>query len=262
MNYLQMNDKGKLGHDEQKLADFFGEGNYTPFYKKHLLQNKIKLTRDDFVAGEIPVMFNAMKKLGIDYKHDDYPEPLKKYLHRRIWETKLSYMKDKAFNDYLTEPVFIKPKDKLKKFTGFVLNSRDDWYLTDGAGDGTNIVCSEPVKWVTEYRIPVIHNVPMDFCNYFGDPKIRPDMGAVKNMVADWAPAGAPASYCLDVGVLDTGETALIEVNDAFSCGSYTMKSGTYAVLLMARWDELLGKISDISTGWQKILDGTVGGLS
>ena len=240
MNYLQRNDKGTLGSDEQKLADYFGTGHYFSFYKKHLLQNKIKITKTDFIAGEIPVMFNAMKKLGIDYHHDDYPEVLKKYLHRRIWETKLGYMKDKAFNGELSVSVFIKPKDKLKKFTGFVLNSMDDWFLTDGAGDGTNIICSEPVKWITEYRIPVIHNMPMDYCNYFGNPDIMPARYVVNAMIHDWAQADAPSAYCLDVGVLDNGETALIEVNDAFSCGSYTMSSKTYGDLLTTRWNELL----------------------
>lgn len=78
MNYLQLHDNGKLGVDERKLADYFGEGNYTTFYKKHLLQNRIKLTNDDFIAGEIPVIFNAIKKLGIDYKHEDYPKTLEK----------------------------------------------------------------------------------------------------------------------------------------------------------------------------------------
>lgn len=94
MNYIQLNDKGKLGDEEQKLADYFGVGNYTTFYKKHFIQNRFSITKDDFIAGVIPVMFLAMKKLGIEYKHDDYPERLRKYLHRRIWETKLGYIKE------------------------------------------------------------------------------------------------------------------------------------------------------------------------
>lgn len=36
MNYIQLNDKGKLGDEEQKLADYFGVGNYTTFYKNIL----------------------------------------------------------------------------------------------------------------------------------------------------------------------------------------------------------------------------------
>lgn len=236
MNYLQLHDNGKLGVDELKLARYFGEGNYMTFYKKHLLQNRIKLTKDDFIAGEIPVMFNAIKKLGIDYKHEDYPKSLEKYLHRRTWETKLGYMKDKVFNDYLIDSVFIKPKDKLKKFTGFVLSSRDNWLLTEGAGDGTNIICSEPVKFVSEYRVPVINGVIRDYCHYFSN-SIMVDKNEVQNMVMDYT--DAPSAYCLDVGVLDTGETALIEINDAFACGSYTMSDEVYSELLITRWNEL-----------------------
>lgn len=55
----------------------------------------------------------------------------------------------------------------------------------------------------------------------------------------DWT--DSPKAYCLDVGVLDTGETALIEINDAFSCGSYSMSAETYGDLLTTRWDELKG---------------------
>ena len=239
MNYIELNDKGKLGNEEQKLADYFGVGNYTTFYKKHFIQNRINITKDDFIAGVIPVMFSAMKKLGIEYKHDDYPEQLRKYLHRRIWETKLGYIKEQVFNGYLVNPIFIKPKDKLKKFTGFLLNSIDDWFLTDGAADGTNIVCSEPVKWVTEYRVPVINKIPRDYCNYFGNPDIQVDKSVVQNMIDDWT--DSPKAYCLDVGVLDTGVTALIEINDAFSCGSYSMNAETYGDLLTTRWNELKG---------------------
>lgn len=36
MNYIQLNDKGKLGDEEQKLADYFGVGNYITFYKNIL----------------------------------------------------------------------------------------------------------------------------------------------------------------------------------------------------------------------------------
>ena len=58
-------------------------------------------------------------------------------------------------------------------------------------------------------------------------------------MINDWA--DSPKAYCLDVGVLDTGKTALIEINDAFSCGSYSMSAETYGDLLTTRWNELKG---------------------
>ena len=37
MNYLQFNDKGKFEPEEQALAEYFGEGEYKGFYKKHCM---------------------------------------------------------------------------------------------------------------------------------------------------------------------------------------------------------------------------------
>ena len=55
----------------------------------------------------------------------------------------------------------------------------------------------------------------------------------------------SPKAYCIDVGVLSSGETALIEVNDAFSIGIYSMPKEVYAELLITRWNELKGYIND-----------------
>ena len=124
MNYLQMNEYSKFDKEEQALADFFGKGNFVPFYKKHLKQGKLKITSNDFIAGEIETMFTAMKQLDIHYEYNDYPKCLYKYLHRRIWESSIRDIKTELFDKCLCfiNPVFIKPKDKLKKFTY-------SWYL-------------------------------------------------------------------------------------------------------------------------------------
>ena len=237
MNYLEMNDKGKFAREEQLLADYFGKDNYVPFYHKHFIKNRIVINKNDFIAGTIPVIFNAFKKLKIDYKHDDYPDALKKYLHRHIWYTKLGYLKNKVYNDELINGVFVKPYDKLKRFTGFVLTTSDDWKYTNGAGDSTKVTCSEPVKWLTEYRVPVVNGKALDYCNYSGTPDIEIDKAVVDNMIADWK--DAPSAYALDVGLLETGETALVEINDAFALGSYSMSSEVYGKLLTTRWKEL-----------------------
>lgn len=67
-------------------------------------------------------------------------------------------------------------------------------------------------------------------------------MGVVGQMARDYAEAGAPGAYCLDVGVLETGETALVEVNDAFSVGMYEGMEACYPELLVTRWNELTTK--------------------
>ena len=237
MNYLQMNEYSKFDKEEQALADFFGKGNFLPFYKKHLKQGKIKITSNDFIAGEVETMFIAIKKLGIHYEYNDYPNCMNKYLHRKIWESSIRDIKTELFDKGFINPVFIKPKDKLKKFTGFVIKSIDDLSKINNAGDNTKIICSDPVSFISEYRCPVINGEVRDFCFYSGDDNTKIDQGVVQEMVKDFV--NSPKAYCIDAGVLSTGETALIEVNDAMSIGIYSMSKDLYAELLMTRWNEL-----------------------
>jgi hypothetical protein len=51
----------------------------------------------------------------------------------------------------------------------------------------------------------------------------------------------AVAGYGLDVGVLGTGQTAVVEVNDGFGLGSYGLEAAVYTDLILARWAELVG---------------------
>lgn len=48
------------------------------------------------------------------------------------------------------------------------------------------------------------------------------------------------AGYAIDFGVLSTGETALVEMNDGFSVGAYGINQEDYTDMVMARWEELL----------------------
>ena len=243
MKYLQMNEYSKFEKEEQALADYFGKGNFIPFYKKHLKQGKLKLTLNDFIAGDIDTMFTAMKQLDINYEYNDYPKCLNKYLHRKIWESSIKDIKTELFNEYIINPIFIKPKNKLKKFTGFIIKSIDDLNKINNAGDNTKVICSEPVKFISEYRCPVINGEIKDLCYYSGDSNIKIDKSIVQKMVKEFL--NSPKAYCIDVGVLSSGETALIEVNDAFSIGIYSMSKEVYAELLITRWNELKGYKSE-----------------
>ena len=285
MNYLQFNDKGKFDQEEQALANYFGKGNYVGFYKKNFLRNKIILTKDDFIAGEIDVMKHAMKQLGIEYSYNDYPLCLTPYLHRKIWEDTLGNVKRELFEEgYLKSPIFIKPKDKLKRFTGFVLETIDDLRNCKGAGDNTKIWCSEPVKFTSEFRCYFINDeyqkdlfgeicIPRDMmvmdawvnpytCCAIGSFRKEVnenDFYKVKDFIreellcmrderdmdrSDWVfYKGFPKAFVLDLGVLSTGEVAVIEVNDAFSIGKYNgIDDETYAKFVITRWNELKEK--------------------
>ena len=242
-NYLQFNDKGKFEKEEQALANYFGEGNYIGFYKKKFLKDRFQITKDDFIAGDIVVMFHAIKKLGIEYSYTDYPENLRPYLHRKIWEDTLGNVKREIYQQGCLEvPIFIKPKDKLKRFTGFVVKSIDDLWQLNEASEHTKIWCSESVNFVSEWRLIVINNKIECYSHYQKEEPQMFDIKVAEKMVNDFI--DSPKAYCLDVGVLSTGETALIEVNDAFSVGKYEgCTDDIYSKMLIFRWEELKGSI-------------------
>jgi hypothetical protein len=48
------------------------------------------------------------------------------------------------------------------------------------------------------------------------------------------------SAYGIDFGVLAQEDTALIELNDGFSLGSYGLDRSIYADLILARWTELM----------------------
>lgn len=263
MNYLQFNDRGKFEPEEQALANYFGEGNYVGFYKKHFIRDKFQITKDDFIAGDIDVMFHAMKRLGIEYSYDDYPECLKPYLHRKVWEDELGNIRKEIFAEgYLKNPIFIKPKDSLKKFTGFVLETINDLSNCKGAGNQTKIWCSEPVSFEDEYRCYFLWDTSKVgiIRDFRGEYKLR--IGNHKGLAPTHTiletarligyyltnptnsflgeKADFPKAFALDLGTLSNGHVALIEMNDAFSIGKYNgISDEDYAKFVITRWEEL-----------------------
>ena len=243
MNYLQFNDKGRFESEEQALANYFDsiKQSYKGFYKKHFLREKFQITKDDFISGDIDVMFHAMKMLGIEYSYNDYPESLKPYLHRKVWEDELGNIRREIFAEgYLKNPIFIKPKDKLKRFTGFVLETVEDLANCKGAGNQTKVWCSEPVVFIDEFRCyfkkgakPEVGCCKEDF-NESNKIKVQQFLNSLI------LGREFPDAFALDLGILSTGEVTLVEMNDAFSLGLYKgCPPDFYAKCLIERWNEL-----------------------
>lgn len=69
------------------------------------------------------------------------------------------------------------------------------------------------------------------------DPKI------VEEVVSQFK--SAPKGYAIDFGLTDKGQTLLIEVNDGYSLGCYSLFNLDYAKLLAARWAELTDTIDE-----------------
>lgn len=191
------------------------------------------LSRHDVVIGWITGVKMAIKNLGIEPPTElDYPEELHGYLGRKIWQSNLH----KIYTDETQWPVFVKPV-KGKQFDGKLVTSLKD-LVGLGSQEDRKIWCSEPVKFVSEWRCFIRYGKMIDSKNYKGDFKIQPNFNTVERCIEDYK--SQPAAYTLDFGVTEDGKTLLVEVNDGYAFGTYGLSPLNTAKMLSARWSELV----------------------
>ena len=146
-----------------------------------------------------------------------YPEFLKHYLFRKVWKAE-SWPKEK---------VFIKPADRFKKFTGFVINE-------DSKKRRGKFWCSEVVNFLNEWRYYIANGKVIAAEWYNGNNE---------DLVAPTINLELPLDYCaaLDFGVLDNGNVALVEAHLPYACGWYGKYSDfrVYAEWLISGWNYL-----------------------
>ena len=181
-----------------------------------------------------------------------YPAPLRDLLHRRIWEGTLGELRAGVTGSM--SPLFVKPRQS-HLFAGAVVRSLDVVAAHDSVTPLTELICAEVVGWNVEcrtyvrdgrvlgshvYRILGIRQcVPLD--NFTGPPALTVDKEVVAEAVARMSRARAGvAGYCLDFGVLATGQTALIEANDALALANCGLPIKDYVDLHIVRWQELM----------------------
>jgi hypothetical protein len=138
-------------------------------------------------------------------------------------------------------PFFVKPMGRRKRFPGRVVESWGDLTVLAGAADATPVLCSEVVRWLSEFRAFVVHGSIVGVRHYAGDPAQIPEQTVIEEAVACFEASGeAMAGYAADFGVLESGATALIEINDGFALGAYGLDDAAYTNLIVARWCELM----------------------
>lgn len=103
--------------------------------------------------------------------------------------------------------------------------------------DGTQVIVTGAVDFVSEFRVYVCGGEVLNVCFYKGDPLTRPDPTAIKDMVKSCAHYSS--AFGLDVGVIDSGATALVEMNDFCCLGNYGLRARDYARCIAIRWEEV-----------------------
>ncbi len=197
-------------------------------------------------VGTVEFVRRAMGLAGIAEPGNlSYPSALRHYLHREVEQREAGSVLGRWF---------VKPVTT-KAFTGFVFDTLDDpAHLSCHPRAQHNaflaleprsrVWVSEPVSWVSEVRYYVLDGEILGEGRYDdgADEAPLPDTAVVHEMASRFsASRWAPVAFALDVGVLESGLTALVEVNDAWALGFYsgTLAPSQYVQLLMRRWQQL-----------------------
>jgi len=207
-----------------------------------------KLEQGAVPVGSVQFVRRAMELADITEPTNlSYPAGCEPYLKRKVWHSTA----ERALN--MAGARFIKSAET-KVFTGFVLDSdagvlglnghdQFQYNALHALMSDAPVWIAEPVQWVSEYRYYVMETQIIGSARYDqeeSDSAPEPDLDVVKHCIADLA---IQHPYALDMGVLASGETALVEVNDAWAIGLYggAMKPQDYVRFLAARWAGLIG---------------------
>lgn len=187
---------------------------------------------EDIVVGGMLIMSHALNEYGVMPPNYDYPDELIKFTGRKIWSVKLKNLKREML------PVFIKPAEE-KAAKGAVIYDWNDIGEYEKLDPEADILCSEAMDFVSEWRCFIRYGEILDIRFYAGNKGDKCDISVIEDAVKSFK--NAPAAYSLDFGKTADGRTLLVEMNDGFAIGCYGLKDELYAVFLAARWAELTG---------------------
>jgi hypothetical protein len=193
---------------------------------------------ESMFVGGIKTMQKAFRAIAVTPPQIDNPHiHLPEYLGREVLEATWYDVEQMVEANQL--PIFVKPLDEQKLFTGYVVNNKSDLaYAKYDVKHDTKILISETVNFISEYRCFVLNGEMVGCKNYKGDFRVTPNFSIMESAIKDYKEQ--PVAYSIDFGVTDEGATLLIEMNDAYGLGSYGLDKNIYCRLLEARWDEII----------------------
>lgn len=212
------------------------------FRTEQLFTNPPPFTAETPVVGPMQTIKRAWSLMGVKSpRPPDYPHCLQSYLRRVIGNATLaecSGLPDLMF------PLFLKPAQTHKLWTGYLCMTRADLGKVSFADPSTPVYVCPEVEFLCEQRVFVLEGNILHVAHYDGDPFQVADRDTVHEAIEVYEKSGeAPVAYAADFGVIGKnwrrGATALVEVNDAFALGPYTLATSDYADMLAARWYQI-----------------------
>lgn len=187
-----------------------------------------------------------------------YPTALKPFFHRFLDEVELGALRKVSApgkqQHYPPLTFFVKPS-KTKLFNGFVYrgdtadydeHDKEQIDIMQELPPSTKVIISSKVSFVSEWRFyvaEVSHGYDIvgeaRYDPEGEDDAPEPDREVVRKAIACMSNTHP---YVLDFGVLSTGQTALVEANDAWAIGLYYRALGNadYLRFLDQRWQSIV----------------------
>lgn len=194
-------------------------------------------------VGDVRKAFEHLPHARMPELHT-IPDCIEPLMGRRVWKGILGELRRAPS----TWPIFMKPNQH-KLFTGYVVRDFSDLLKTSHLPDSTEVWFQEPVEFLSEYRCFIHWDKLVGMRHYAGDCTIFPEPEVVK-----WAQDELlrrnvllPSAYSIDLGVLSTGQTVVVEVNDGFALGTYGLPWNLYVPMVCDRWLELTADPNDFA---------------
>jgi ATP-grasp domain, R2K clade family 2 len=115
----------------------------------------------------------------------DYPRTLEHFHERKIWRSTIGEVRRAIENG--GPPVFVKPADRRKRFTGIIVSGPEDLWRLAPVSRSLRVHCSEVVDWQTEWRAFVNDATLVGLRRYDGDLSVVPDLSAMRSMIVELA---------------------------------------------------------------------------
>lgn len=182
----------------------FDERGYTIrfFEWERMASEVVPVDPGTIAVGSVAFVRRALRRLGVEPRPLDYPPRLRGYLGRNIWQTTWSEVRSRI--DDPGVPVFVKPVERDKAFSGYVVGAFRDLIRTARWPGEMRLWASEPLPFVSEWRYFVRRGQIIGVGHYKGDPLQYPDASIVRAAIDDYGEE-APVAFGIDFGVIEDG---------------------------------------------------------
>ncbi|RYX83202.1 DUF4343 domain-containing protein [bacterium] len=198
----------------------------------------LPLDADTPLIAGIPPTWRALRKLGVEVDAlPAIPNGLEAFAGRQFGECPLHEIRVRIAQE--GPPVFIKPRTAdAKLFNGHVVARFRDLIQTAHIPDETTVWWSDALELRGEFRAFVLRGELVGLRHYFGDFRCHLDFARLDSALSQWQ--NRPIACSMDWALTQSGETILVEVNDAYSLGCYGLAPHLYAPMLAERWRQIV----------------------